>query len=91
MFMLTLFIIFMFVSLWSGFKLICLDMDEELAGYLWSSLLKYDFKKILKDPKTRPFVIWLLSTIVSLSISLFIGCRFGIIDCHSIFKLRIVG
>ena len=91
MFMLTLFIIFMFVSLWSGFKLICLDIDEEVAGYLLSSLLKCDLKKILKDPKTRPFVIWLLSTIVSLSISLFIGCRFGIIDCHFILKLRIVG
>ena len=89
--MLVLFIIFMFVSLWSGFKLISLDMDEELAGYLWSSLLKCDFKKILKDPKTRHFAIWLLSTIVSLSITLFIGYRFGIIDIHSIFKLRIVG
>ena len=89
--MLTLFIVFMFLSLWSGFKLICLDMEEELASYLWSSLLKYDFKKILKYPKTRTFAIWLLSTIVFLSITLFIGYCFGIIDYHSIFKLRIVG
>ena len=81
--MLSLATFFMCLSLFGGFKMLCLVMR-----FLF---FKYDFKKIYKDPEIRLFVIWLLITIVSLLICFLISYHLGIIDIHSIFKLRIVG
>lgn len=81
--MLSLATFFMCLSLFGGFKMLCLVMR-----FLF---FKYDFKKIYKDPEIRLFVIWLLITIVSLLICFLISYHLGIIDFRSIFKLRIVG
>lgn len=74
---------FLCLSLFGGFKMLCLVMRL--------LFFKYDFKKTYKDPETRQFAIWLLITIVSLLICFFISYRLGIIDFRSIFELRIVG
>lgn len=84
--MLCLATFFLCLSLFGGFKILCLVMRF--------SFFKYDFKKIYKDPETRQFAIWLLITIVSLLICFFISYQLGIIDFRSIFRsifeLRIV-
>ena len=74
------------VSLLGGLIIICLLTNKELRGSLWLSFLKYDFKDIFEEPKTRPFAIWLLITSLSLVIWFFISYHLGIIDFSILFS-----
>lgn len=87
--------IFACLSILGGLRILCLLGNKDLRDSLWLSFLESDFKKIFKEPETRPFSIWLLITSMFLLIWFFISYRLGIIDFRSIFRsifeLRIVG